>query len=228
MTSPIYFSTAGNTRLLSVDTSSMNGSVALATGRSSPSQYAWDKKSTHSECATIETQRLLKDAGLTFKSLTHLSVNVGPGSFTGIRVGLNLVRTLAYTLSLPVAVFNTLEVLASQHSQPGDSVLVATKAVQNFFYVAAYKHSEHGLVESLAPTSMSQFELESVKSTHTKVLIEGLTSGLRSHTEAIEQIDWISKWPQTVRFFQWHKVNPLYIRGSEAEEKMRRGLLRPL
>src|SRR4051812_2307414 len=97
---------------LAVATSGVYGSLALA-GK----QVMWDKKAMHSELATVKLQELLALANLTLKNLTHIAVNVGPGSFTGIRVGINLARTLAYGLSLPVAPFNSLALLAAKYLQ---------------------------------------------------------------------------------------------------------------
>jgi tRNA threonylcarbamoyl adenosine modification protein YeaZ len=227
MTSPT-FSHDGETILLAFDTSAVQGSVALSQNSRLVSQYGWDKKSTHSEIATLEASRLLKDQNLTFKDLTRLSVNVGPGSFTGLRVGLNIVRTLAYALSLPVAVFNSLELLAFRHGKPGDRILVAAKAVQNFYYTAAYEYGSGGLVETMAPRSHTDEEVRSKSSNYTKVLIESETSGPRSWPQAVDQIEFLHRWPQSVGFFPWTAIKPLYIRASEAEEKMRRGLLKPL
>lgn len=228
MTSLTSFSPVGEQRLLAFDTSSVHGSVALSKTAEPVSQYRWDKKSTHSEMATVEIQRLMRDKQLKFKNLTHLSVNAGPGSFTGLRVGLNIVRTLSYSLSLPVAVFNTLEILAFKHGRPGERIFVATKAVQNFFYAAAYEYGVHGLIELMAPRSCSSEDVNAQAAGYTKVLLEGLNAGLPSWTEAGDQVEFLRKWPQAVRISAWTDVKPLYIRASEAEEKMRRGLLKPL
>lgn len=214
--------------LLAVDTSSVKGSVALAIESRSIEQFNWDKQASHSEVATKETQRLLETCQLQFKDLTHLSVNIGPGSFTGIRVGLNLVRTLAYSLELPIATFSTLELLAFKNGRVGESLLIATKAVQNFFYVAGYRLLDSGLENTLTPTSFTIEDIEKNRSGYTKVLIEGVTPGLESYTNASLQIDMLRKWPEAIKFFSWKNANPLYIRASEAEEKMRRGLLKPL
>lgn len=228
MTSQISSLTAGNVNLLAVDTSSIRGSVALAIGSQNVKQFEWDKKSTHSEIATKETKRLLDSCQIQFKDLTHLSINVGPGSFTGIRVGLNLVRALAYTLDLPIATFNTLQLLAFKNGSAGENLLVATKAVQNFFYVAGYRVLDSGLEMTLDSTSMTLEDIEKIRSSYTKVLIEGHTPGLETYTDAGLQIAMVRKWPEVINFFNWKNAKPLYVRASEAEEKMRRGLLKPL
>ena len=88
--------------LLSVDTSGLEGSLALARLENGQilnlHEAQWLKKAMHSEVATVKLQELLTASQTTLKDLTHLTVNVGPGSFTGLRVGLSLVKTLAYSL----------------------------------------------------------------------------------------------------------------------------------
>ncbi|NJL25094.1 MAG: tRNA (adenosine(37)-N6)-threonylcarbamoyltransferase complex dimerization subunit type 1 TsaB [Calothrix sp. SM1_5_4] len=98
--------------LLAVATSGPEGSLALARFDAggnlvSSREVRWRKKAMHSELATVKLQELLRDANTPLADLTHLAVNIGPGSFTGIRVGINLARTLAYGLALPCVRFCT-------------------------------------------------------------------------------------------------------------------------
>jgi tRNA threonylcarbamoyl adenosine modification protein YeaZ len=60
-----------------------------------------------------EADDLLRAAGLEQRDLTHLAVGTGPGSFTGIRIGLAAARGIAFSLGLPVAGVSTLEALAA-------------------------------------------------------------------------------------------------------------------
>ncbi len=197
-------------KVLAVDTSGPTGSLAV----SHPAkQIQWTGKAIHSEVITLK----LLELGMELKQLTHLIVNVGPGSFTGLRVGFNLARTLAYALNLPVAPVGSLEVLAS-HSPV--KTLVAIKTVQNFFYVAGFEAG----VPVLAPQSVAGEELRGLSQGYTKVLIEGQTPGFTAQTQARELLPFAN----LQRFCDWKDVYPLYIRASEAEEKLRQGLLKPL
>src|SRR4051812_41009503 len=104
--------------LLSVETTSSQGSLSLTKIDSKHQLLAsqsWDKKSSHSEIITQELTAALQEARLTLDELTHFAVDVGPGSFTGIRVGLNLIRTLGYALEKEIRAFSSLEVLAFQN-----------------------------------------------------------------------------------------------------------------
>jgi tRNA threonylcarbamoyladenosine biosynthesis protein TsaB len=182
----------------------------------------------HSELATVKLEELLQTSGKKLEDLTHLAVVVGPGSFTGIRVGINLARTLAYALSIPVAPFNALSLLAYKSAGPGERVTVALKAVQNAYYGAAYLRQDDGVLEIAAPVSVERAELEALAKGPSKLLIEGEATGFPTAVEARELVEWLERWPKSRHFFSWKDVKPLYIRGSEAEEKLRKGLLKPL
>lgn len=242
MTSPTSSSTAGNPEtLLAVATSSPQGSLALAErgpqGWIQLGQTAWDKKAMHSELATVKLEELLRQTQRKLKDLTHVAVINGPGSFTGIRVGLNLARSLAYGLSLPAAALNALAVLAFKNLADGERGLVAMKAVQNFYYTAVYERAGGLLREILSPRSLAKDELAQNLNSATRIWIEGETEGFSVRTEAQDVIAWLAAQDASTKaapglrpasFFSWKELKPLYIRASEAEEKLRQGYLKPL
>ncbi len=219
MTSPIS-STAGSTTL-AIDTSGLQGSLAIG-----EFQVTWEKKAMHSEVATLQLEKLLRQAELTLQDVTRIAVNVGPGSFTGIRVGVNLARTLAYSLNIQVATFNSLALLASKYGREGDQVFAAIKAIQNFYYCAGYLLKPAGPDESLAPCSLTDGELTAKSQGYTKVLIEGASADFASQLEAKVMLQWLARWPDRSAFSAWKEVRPVYIRASEAEEKLLKGLLK--
>ena len=218
--------------LLSVDTSGTKGSLALARLEGNRlndlQQVEWTKKAMHSEVATVELEKLLTQTKVELRAVTHLTVNVGPGSFTGLRVGISLVKTLAYSLALPVCSINTLESLAFSKTTPGDKVFVATKAVQNFYYAGSFLKSEKGLQILLPPQPIEESQLGDLSAGCTKVLVEGKTTGFEAVSEARDLVQLLvgSGFSQT--FSDWKVVEPLYLRASEAEEKLKKGLLKPL
>jgi tRNA threonylcarbamoyladenosine biosynthesis protein TsaB len=216
--------------LLGVDTSGATGSLALArvSGASVTfvEQVVWTKKAMHSEVATVELQNLLHKSKVQLKDLSHLCVNVGPGSFTGLRVGLSMVKTLAYTLGLQVCALNTLEVLAFKLSAPGDKILVATKAVQNFYYVGGFVRTASGVTTTFKPQPIEFESLQSLRTDFSKVWIEGESQ--QAATCARDLVEVLSACGFSLPFTDWKTVEPLYLRASEAEEKLKRGLLKPV
>lgn len=218
--------------LLSVDTSGTQGSLALAQvdGKTvtKSSQVSWTKKAMHSEVATVELQKLLDAEKTELRNLTHLAVNAGPGSFTGLRVGISLVKTLAYSLALPVCSLNTLEILAFKKTKSGEKVFVATKAVQNFFYAASFLRTETGVQAVTVPEPHEFENLGLLSQNCTNVLIEGSTPGFDPTTKALDLVQLLAESGFSLTFSDWKMVEPLYLRASEAEEKLKRGLLKPV
>ncbi|HSE92444.1 MAG TPA: tRNA (adenosine(37)-N6)-threonylcarbamoyltransferase complex dimerization subunit type 1 TsaB [Methylomirabilota bacterium] len=99
-------------RLLAVETSTLAGGVALLDGDRLRGEYLLDVTVTHSERLMPAIDRLLGDAGWPPESLEALAVAVGPGSFTGLRIGLAAVKGLALALGLPIAAVPTLDAMA--------------------------------------------------------------------------------------------------------------------
>lgn len=218
--------------LLSVDTSGLKGSLALTRVTNGVAgevrQCVWTKKAMHSEIATVKLEELLAQAGVTLRELTHLAVNVGPGSFTGLRVGLSLVRTLAYALSLPVVELNSLEVQAFTHAKLGEKIFVANKAVQTFYYAAAFERSQIGVTTTLSPRSAEESELATLAQGCRHTFIEGKTPDFSAATEAKDLVSLLAASGFSKTFSDWKAVEPLYLRASEAEEKLKKGLLKPV
>src|SRR5438093_2583246 len=100
-------------RVLAVETSTLAGGAALLDGEVVVGEYALDVGATHSERLMGAIDRLLTDAGWTVRDLEGLAVSVGPGSFTGLRIGLSTVKGLALALSIPIVAVPTLDAMAA-------------------------------------------------------------------------------------------------------------------
>ena len=142
--------------LLSLDTSTRFGSMGIYDVQSeSPkvlAQKGWE--GFHSEVITDFLNTVLLQAQVKVSDLEAIFVGIGPGSFTGLRVGVNLVKALSYSLSTPIWAFNSLSVLAWPHRELNTLSLV--KAQQNIFYVGARMAQSKGFREILSPTSMTE------------------------------------------------------------------------
>ena len=100
-------------RVLAVETSTLAGGAALLDGDLVVGEYVLDVSATHSERLMGAIDRLLTDAGWTVRDLEGLAVSVGPGSFTGLRLGLSTVKGLALALAIPIAAVPTLDAMAA-------------------------------------------------------------------------------------------------------------------
>jgi tRNA threonylcarbamoyladenosine biosynthesis protein TsaB len=107
-------------RILALDTSTLTGSLALLEAPED-GEPALEKvlgecilriESTHSEKLMPSIERLLGQTGLSIRDVDGIAVALGPGSFTGLRIGVSTVKGLAYALKIPVVGVPTLDALA--------------------------------------------------------------------------------------------------------------------
>lgn len=92
----------------------------------------------HGELLAPGIRRVLAEAGVAPTDLSGIAVGVGPGPFTGLRVGIVTARTMAATLGVSLVGVCTLDVVAAAHDGRGQPFLVATDARRKEVYWAAY------------------------------------------------------------------------------------------
>ena len=97
---------------LSVETATMAGSVAVSRGLEFLAGSVGDPTRSHSNTLILEIKELLEHAGLTLNDVEMFAVASGPGSFTGLRIGIATVKALAETLLKPCIGVPTLEAIA--------------------------------------------------------------------------------------------------------------------
>ena len=99
-------------RILAFDTSAKAASVALSEDGKLISEFYLDSGFTHSETVLPMAKAVLDAARITPADIDLFAVNCGPGSFTGLRIGIAAVKALAMSLEKPCAAISTLEALA--------------------------------------------------------------------------------------------------------------------
>jgi tRNA threonylcarbamoyl adenosine modification protein YeaZ len=127
--------------LLAFDTATPFVSAALHDGNDVVVERRSSQPMKHGEQLAPLIEELLVTAGIVRQDLTAIAVGVGPGPFTGLRVGLVTARTLGFALELPVYGVCTLDVLAMEATESGTvfgDFLVATDARRKEVYLAAY------------------------------------------------------------------------------------------
>jgi tRNA threonylcarbamoyladenosine biosynthesis protein TsaB len=125
-------------KILAVETSGKTLSVALNEYDKTIASFYYDQGHIHSEMIIPVIERLLKDTGNTFENIDKFAVSIGPGSFTGIRVGITAVKTFAQILNKPVVPINTLLILEKSFIRIKTSkikIVPAIDAMRNEVYV---------------------------------------------------------------------------------------------
>lgn len=114
----------GEGALLAIDTSTAQAGIALEVNDQITS-LIWHAARTHTVSLLPQIHRLLDLNELQPASLSGIAVAIGPGMFTGLRVGLSVAKGLSFALDLPLLGISSLEVTALPHLSP-DRVTVAT------------------------------------------------------------------------------------------------------
>lgn len=100
-------------RYLAIETSSPRLSLAIGDGNRIVAAYAGPHDWRHAESLFEGIEKLLRQARWRIQTLTGVAVSIGPGSFTGIRIGLAAARVLGQVLKIPVAGVSSLETLSA-------------------------------------------------------------------------------------------------------------------
>lgn len=99
--------------ILAIDTSNYALGVALLEDNQVLGEYITNLKKNHSVRIMPAIQTLMKDCERMPADLTKIVVAKGPGSYTGVRIGVTIAKTLAWTLNIPLVGISSLEILAS-------------------------------------------------------------------------------------------------------------------
>ncbi|MGI9548775.1 MAG: tRNA (adenosine(37)-N6)-threonylcarbamoyltransferase complex dimerization subunit type 1 TsaB [Bdellovibrionales bacterium] len=101
-----------------------------------------NKKIHHSEKLPLEIQTSLEEINLKFKDLNFLAVGIGPGRFTGVRTAVGVIKSLAFTLKIPIYPVNSLKIVAEPFLSSEAAFCVSFNAFKNSLYFAEYKEGK--------------------------------------------------------------------------------------
>jgi tRNA threonylcarbamoyladenosine biosynthesis protein TsaB len=147
-------------KVLGIDTATPVGSVGLVDDGGVIAEVVLNPAAPHSERVLKAIQTVLEEGRCGLEAVDGWAVSLGPGSFTGLRVGVSTAKGLAFATGKPIAGMNTLDVVASQVSPTPFSVCTVLDARKKEVYAAFYRMGdERGLervspVEAISPESL--------------------------------------------------------------------------
>lgn len=145
--------------ILGIETSTKTGSVAVVSDKCVIAQYSLNIELTHSERLMATVDRVLKDTGLAISDLGGFAVATGPGSFTGLRIGISTVKGLAFATGKPVAAVPTLQALAWNLPFAEYPVCPLLDARKKEVYAALYKNDDSVPVQMMPEMAISLSQL---------------------------------------------------------------------
>ncbi|MEW6326219.1 MAG: tRNA (adenosine(37)-N6)-threonylcarbamoyltransferase complex dimerization subunit type 1 TsaB [Thermodesulfobacteriota bacterium] len=138
-------------KILAVDTATHTGSVALTDNEVVLAEYNLFSKETHSRRLLQAVDYLLAQTRLALNDIDGLAVTIGPGSFTGIRIGLATFKGLALATGKPVMGISTLDALAANFPVADRPVFPVIDARKREVFTAAYYPDEAGRLIKASP-----------------------------------------------------------------------------
>jgi tRNA threonylcarbamoyladenosine biosynthesis protein TsaB len=129
-------------KVLGIDTSTSCGSVGLMDDGEVISDYLLNIMVTHSERLLGAIELVLREARCPIGDIDGWAISLGPGSFTGLRIGVSTVKGLAFATGKPVAGVSTLDVLASQIAPTSYLISPILDARKKEVYTAFYRYEE--------------------------------------------------------------------------------------
>lgn len=230
--------------VLACETSTLLGSVALVEDGTVLATAESMRQGSHSDVLNVFIEQVLRESGKSLKDVDLFATGIGPGSFTGIRICLNTVKSFAYCLNKPVAGINSLYNLATQAQQQSAvelPIVSMINAYKNMVYTATYRSENGHLVEQKKPEVIRVQNLNDYISEKSIVCGDGYGAYHAYFSkDLLEKAVRLTNVPdephaRTLAYLAprenpllWSQLLPLYLRASEAEENLKGIKYQPL
>lgn len=225
-------------KILGIDTSSMAASVAVIEDNKLICEYTINTKKTHSQKLMPMIENMLGLSDLNVREIDAIAVCEGPGSFTGLRIGMATAKAIAHVNDIPVIGVNSLEALAANMNLCDKKICSILDAQRNQVYTGRYQYEGTKLVE-IKEIGIQQIDelLEELAQSGEQWILVG--EAVYKYEDKIREIENIEipaasnnvtkagslcsvakvKFDEGKDIFNCYTVNPLYIRKSQAEEQ---------
>ena len=226
------------TTILAVDTSTEACSVALQIGNETIAKFA-DEPRSHSRLLMPMVQQVLVEADIKVNQLDAIGVSIGPGSFTGLRIGFAAVQGMAYGADIPVTPVSTLELMVAtfrrQKNPAVGEIMALLDARMSEFNLGRYQLNDNHQIVALQVDQLASTEqtLELIQANNPGAIIGDAGNLFESAPQLADQFTQI--YPNAIdilpmamqQFDQGLAVNIesidlVYLRGTEAWQKRKR------
>ena len=220
--------------ILAMESSAKPASVAICEGSALLGQYFQNSGLTHSRTLMAMVESLLNNLSIKAKELDLIAVAKGPGSFTGVRIGVSAAKGLGWSLDIPIAGVSALEAMAHQIPTPDVIICPVMDARRSQVYNALFDRSDGNLIRLCDDRALSLDELSlQLSALGRPVLLVGDGAGLAfdylsgagvSCSIAPELMRWQTAYGVALASLDAVPVpaielEPSYLRPSQAERE---------
>jgi tRNA threonylcarbamoyladenosine biosynthesis protein TsaB len=216
-------------KLLLIETSGTIGRVGLGHDTTLLAEATLDRSRRNARDLMPEVARLTQEQQWKPSDYDAIAVSIGPGSYTGLRVGMMTAKTLAYTLQKPLICIPTFEVIALHSLEMHQQVEVVGDAQQDRVYVQRFGHGLQPITELIIVTGSQWRETITPDFVLTGPGLVVQQKLLPATAKLVEEDDWQPKLESLLQlakvryerktFADTMTVEPLYLRASSAEEQ---------
>lgn len=203
---------------LLIDTSNKPLSIAINEDTKCLAEINVNVKKTHSQTLMKYIQNLFEYANINKSSVDRIIVAKGPGSYTGVRIGVTVAKTLAFSLGVELYSVSSLFALAASSKRFGSVTPIFDGRRGNVF-AASYVLSRESFKEVLSPVYISYNEL-TLKLKGTEYIgntSEKFTDEINDFTHITPRISEVEYFEASLKKEDVHQMEPDYLRVSEAE-----------
>ena len=130
--------------ILSIETSASHGSVAFLDDQKLLADQALELGKKHAQSLILSIHRIVAAANRRIEETELIAVSIGPGSYTGLRVGVVAAKTIAYALNRPLVAVDTLQAIAVNSPNDIDQIDVVADAQRGDLFVGRYRQELPG------------------------------------------------------------------------------------
>lgn len=219
--------------ILALETSGFGGSIALLHDAAILGTRVLDAQRRHAQTLVPEIQGLLKEHCRRPADCELLAISVGPGSFTGLRVGITCAKAMAYATGAQIAAIPTFDALAAGCPEDVSRVQIIMNAQRQELFVGRYQRTNEGSWAEIQPLRIEHAADWQASLQPTDVVtgpgLEGIVAGLSEQCRVLPEEYWQphARWVgylglrrlEAVKLTTAWELSPLYVRKSAAEEK---------
>lgn len=221
--------------ILAIDSTATVASVALVRDGATLSQYTVNAGNTHSVTLLPMIEHMLKMTGTELDDIDIFAASVGPGSFTGVRIGAATIKGLAHAKNIPCVGVSTLEALASNLAGCGGIICPAMNARRGQVYTAIFEDTANGLKRLSPDMAISVEELSEMLSdfdgevrfcgdgyslvSHLSEYNTREFCRLQSAVSVAQVAEMIYNRTEDKSVFTASALNPTYLRKPQAERE---------
>ncbi|MBN8687170.1 MAG: tRNA (adenosine(37)-N6)-threonylcarbamoyltransferase complex dimerization subunit type 1 TsaB [Chitinophagales bacterium] len=169
--------------ILNIDTSRETASICLSRDITLLEQRINDNQYDHASWIHTAIADLLQSAGITLQELSAVAVTIGPGSYTGLRVGLATAKGLCYALQLPLITISTLEMMAEAAREQAEELICPMIDARRMEVFAAIYDKNLTIISPPAAIELNNTTYQSFIATH-KIVFCG--SGSKKFTSFVQ------------------------------------------